>query len=222
VELTPNLHAFLWTSSNINNCNTYLLRSPEKNILIDPGLATYFDQVRHGLNQLDLTIEDIDLVICTHGHPDHIDALSLFENAQTLFAMHEADLNLIPEMPPHPSASIDAIQNLLMPDFFLVEGELTVGKIVLKVYHSPGHSPGTVTLHWPAVKALFTGDLIFEGGLGRTDLFGGNGSQLKDSIRRMSNIDAEWMLSGHGDLVSGASAVKANFEMVERMWFGYV
>ena len=222
MELTPNLHAFLWESPNINNCNTYLMRLPEKNILIDPGLAPYFDHVRHGLNQLDLSKDDIDLVICTHAHPDHIDALSLFDNTRTLFAMHEADWNMIRDTPPYMNGSTGADRDPFMPDFFLVEGDLKVGEIVLEVYHSPGHSPGTVTLHWPAAGALFTGDLIFKGGLGRTDLFGGNGSQLKDSIRRMSNIDAEWMLSGHGDLVSGASAVKANFEMVERMWFGYV
>ena len=49
MELTPNLHAFLWTSTRANNCNTYLIRSPQKTILIDPGHAAYFDHVRQGL-----------------------------------------------------------------------------------------------------------------------------------------------------------------------------
>ena len=69
MELTPHLHAFLWTSMQANNCNTYLLRSSEKLILIDPGHVAYFDHVRNGLQQLSLTIEDIDLVICNPRSP---------------------------------------------------------------------------------------------------------------------------------------------------------
>ncbi|MEQ8214121.1 MAG: MBL fold metallo-hydrolase, partial [Smithellaceae bacterium] len=65
MNLTPNLHAFLWNSPNINNCNTYLITTPEKNILIDPGLAPYFDHVARGLEHLKMSIKDIDLVICT-------------------------------------------------------------------------------------------------------------------------------------------------------------
>ena len=71
-------------------------------------------------------------------------------------------------------------------------------------------------------KRFLTGDLIFKGGLGRTDLPGGDGRQLKESIRRMGSLDSHWLLSGHGEVVSGAEAVKANFKQVEQMWFGYV
>jgi glyoxylase-like metal-dependent hydrolase (beta-lactamase superfamily II) len=125
-------------------------------------------------------------------------------------------------MAPVLGAAMDVDLERFTPDFFLDEGKLTVGDIVLDVYHTPGHSPGAVTLHWPAVGALFTGDLIFKDALGRTDLPGGNGAQLKDSIRRMATLDAAWLLSGHGDVVSGVDAVRDNFEQVERMWFGYI
>ena len=50
------------------------------------------------------------------------------------------------------------------PDFFLQEGELNIGDITLRVYHSPGHSPGSVSLYWLAEGALFTGDVIFNNG----------------------------------------------------------
>jgi glyoxylase-like metal-dependent hydrolase (beta-lactamase superfamily II) len=111
---------------------------------------------------------------------------------------------------------------MFQPDFFVDEGDLTVGDISLEVFHTPGHSPGGITLYWPAEKALITGDLIFKDGLGRTDLPGGSGRQLKESIRRMGSLDSHWLLSGHGDVVSGVEAVKANFKRVEQMWFGYV
>lgn len=222
MELTPNLHAFLWTSAGANNCNAYLIRSDEKTVLIDPGHAAYFDHVRDGLRRIGLQVEDVDLVLCTHAHPDHIEAVRFFENAPALFALHGTEWAAVEEMAPYLRASMDFDPGRFAPDFFLTEGELIAGDIALDVFHTPGHSPGAVSLYWPAEKALFTGDLIFENGLGRTDLPGGDGALLKESIRRVGALEAEWLLSGHGGVVSGADAVRANFEQVERMWFGYV
>lgn len=222
MELTPNLHAFLWTSTRANNCNTYLLRSPEKRILVDPGHAAFFDHVDQGLNRLGLSTADIDLVICTHAHPDHIEALRLFAGTPALFALHALEWQLVEAMGPYLQASLGVELDAFEPDFFLKEGALSVGDIQLEVYHTPGHAPGAVCLFWPAEKALFTGDLIFKGGLGRTDLPGGDGRQLKDSIRRMAALDARWLLSGHGDVVSGGDAIRQNFEQVEQVWFGYI
>ena len=222
MELTPNLHAFLWTSPGANNCNSYLLRSAEKTILVDPGHSAYFDHVNRGMERLGLSPEDIDLVIGTHAHPDHIEAVERFADYESLFSLHAAEWQLVETMAPILKPSMDVDLSRLAPNFFLEEGNLTVGDIALEVYHTPGHSPGAVTLYWPQEKALFTGDLIFKGGLGRTDLPGGDGRQLKESIRRVGALDAAWLLSGHGDVVSGGEAVKENFSQVERAWFGYV
>lgn len=222
MELTPNLHAFLWTNPSANNCNTYLIRSNQKHILIDPGHALYADHVRNALKELELSFEDIDLVICTHAHPDHIEAVSLFTRTKTQFTLHETEWELVQKMAPFMKNSMNMDLEALTPDFFLADGELMVGDIMLEVYHTPGHSPGGVTLRLPAEKALFTGDLIFAGGLGRTDLPGGNGGQLKQSIRRMAALDANWLLSGHGEILSGADAVASNFQQVEQTWFRYI
>ena len=218
MQLTPNLHAFIWTSPNANNCNTFLMRSTEKNILIDPGHVAHFEHVRQGLLQIGVVMDDIDLIICTHAHPDHMEAVGLFDREKTLLTLHHEEWQLVKAMAGHIKSALDR----MTPDFFLTEGELNIGDVELDVYHTPGHSPGGTTLYWTREKALFTGDLIFGGGLGRTDLPGGNGSLLKDSIRRMAKLDSEWMLSGHGEVVAGADAVKNNFEQVEKMWFDYI
>ena len=222
MELSHNLHAFIWTSSRVNNCNTYLIRSAEKNILVDPGHAAYFEHVRNGLSQLGLSLDDMDLVLVTHAHPDHFEAIQLVDRSRTRFALHTEAWQQVVQMAPYFKAVRNADLDGLAPDFFLIEGRLNVGDVSLEVYHTPGHAPGEVTLFWPAAEALFTGDLIFKGGLGRTDLPGGNGALLKESIRRMAAIKAQWLLSGHGDILSGSEAIKANFEQVERMWFGYI
>jgi len=222
MELTPNLHAFLWTSPSANNCNTYLLRSAEKRILVDPGHAAHFDHVRLGLQELGLSTDDIDLIICTHAHPDHLEGVTLFQDPQALFTLHTAEWRLVEDMAAYLKSTMNFDPDQFSPDFFLKEGELKFGDIALNVFHTPGHSPGSITLHWPAEGALFTGDVIFNNGLGRTDLPGGNGGQLKESIRKLSAIDAQWLLSGHGEPVTGVDTVRANFEQVEQMWFPYI
>jgi hydroxyacylglutathione hydrolase len=222
MELTPNLHAFLWTSPRANNCNSYFLRSAKKNILIDPGHAAYFEHVERGLKALDLTIADIDLILCTHAHPDHIEAVRLFAGTKAQFTLHADEWRMIRDLDPYMKRAMGIDPEELTPDFFLTEGELNIGDITLEVYHTPGHSPGGVTLRWPENGALFTGDLIFRGGLGRTDLPGGNGALLKASIRRMGELEADWLLSGHGDVIKGRAAVKENFRQVETAWFNYI
>jgi glyoxylase-like metal-dependent hydrolase (beta-lactamase superfamily II) len=69
---------------------------------------------------------------------------------------------------------------------------------------------------------LFTGDLVFKEGLGRTDLPGGDGSKLKESIKRLAGLDVEWLLPGHGEIISGTEKVRKNFTEIEQFYFAYV
>jgi len=101
------------------------------------------------------------------------------------------------------SAAFGIEMDSIKPDFFLKEGNLTLDGLELSIFHTPGHSPGSATLYWPAQKALFTGDLIFKEGLGRTDLPGGDSATLKESIKRMADLEVELLLSGHGDIIAG-------------------
>ena len=104
----------------------------------------------------------------------------------------------------------------------LTEGNMDVGDVHLQVFHTPGHSPGSVCLYWPDEKVLVSGDLIFKEGLGRTDLPGGDGDLIKQSIKRMAELDVELVLPGHGEIIAGAAEVKANFDQLESYWFNVV
>ncbi len=129
-------------------------------------------------------------------------------------------MEFVREMAPHYAEAFG--NGGFEPHILLQEGDLRMGDIALKVMHTPGHSPGSVCLYWPEEKALFTGDLIFNQGIGRTDLPGGNGQSLKNSIRKASALDVEILLPGHGDVIRGRDAVAKNFEDVERFWFAYI
>jgi glyoxylase-like metal-dependent hydrolase (beta-lactamase superfamily II) len=190
--------------------------------MIDPGHRALFDHVELELTELGLKTDDIDLVICTHAHPDHLEAVPLFKQKAALFTLHEIEWHWATTIGKQMSASFGIDLDTLSPDFFLKEGELSLDGLEMQVFHTPGHSPGSVCLYWPLQKALFTGDLVFKEGLGRTDLPGGDGAQIKESIMRMSRLDAELLLSGHGEIISGAQEVKSNFEQIEDFWFRYV
>ena len=221
MEITPNLHAFVWESMTTNNCNTYFIDGPTR-VLIDPGHSRLFGHVEMGLKQLGLTIEDMNLVICTHAHPDHIEGVQLFKDSPALFTLHQEEWRWAATIGRQMGAALGMDLEALKPDFFLKEGDLQLNSLSLQIIHTPGHSPGSATLYWPEQKALFTGDLVFKEGFGRTDLPGGDGATLKESIQRLTDLDAEWLLSGHGDIIAGAEAVRKNFADIEEFYFAYI
>jgi len=213
MKIAEQLHAFLWRDVTTNNCNAYLIDGAKK-ILIDPGHRRLFSHVRKGLDGLGYEMDEIDLVIATHGHPDHLEAAQEIE-APTMFTMGEEEYRFFEK-------TAGGHFRLPQPNFFLKEGDLNVGDIRLQVIATPGHSPGSVSLYWEDKKALFTGDVIFSRGIGRTDLPGGDGRLLRESIMRLAALDVDYFLPGHGTIVTGHNEVAANFRAVEASWFRYL
>jgi len=218
--IADNLHAFIWKSNTVNNCNAYLLDGPTP-ILVDPGHAHLFDHVRLSMEKVNLALDDLGMMLCTHAHPDHIEAVEKHKPSTALFALHQADWQLVLSIKPQLLA-MDLHLEEVTPDFFVTEGTLDIAGTELHVFHTPGHSPGSVCYYWPRHKALITGDLIFKEGLGRTDLPGGSSAQLKTSILRMAELDLEWILPGHGEIIRGAADVRRNFEQLESFYFAYI
>ena len=213
MQLSDQLYAFPWQLLDVNNCNSYLIDGPFR-ILIDPGHQHLFTELGNSLASINIRREDINLIIATHIHPDHIEAVQSFSSLSTMVTIHEIEYNYFQENTQrHDGFSIE-------PDFLLTEGTLRAGNIELEVIHTPGHSPGSICLYWPSHKALFAGDVVFEQGVGRTDLPGGNGDQLKKSIGRLSSLNIELLLPGHGNIIRGQEEVARNFSLIENTYFG--
>ena len=213
MKVFDGLYAFIWRAYAQNNCNTYFIDA-ELKILVDPGHLHLFDNVRKNLNAIGTSPEQIDLVIATHGHPDHLEAVQGLGKS-TMFAMSAEEYRFVSEF-------AGRYFKIPEPYFFLQEGNLVVGGESFEIIATPGHSPGSICLYWPLKKALFTGDLVFSQSIGRTDLPGGNGSMLKESIKRISEMDVQYLLSGHGEIVAGKKEVKMNFEKIKNYWFDFL
>jgi glyoxylase-like metal-dependent hydrolase (beta-lactamase superfamily II) len=151
------------------------------------------------------------VAVVTHGHPDHLEAITQLHVSTMVSMSHEEYKNI--------KKFAGLYADMPEPAFFLEEGDLQIGDHRFQVVMTPGHSPGSLCLYWPDKKALFTGDVVFFQGIGRTDLPGGNGKELKKSIQRISRLDTEYLFTGHGEILIGKEAIKANFQKIEAYWF---
>ena len=121
----------------------------------------------------------ITKIILTHSHYDHVqkvDELASKANAAVYF--HEDDSSEIKKVIKNPNVKITKLKN---------NDEIKVGKIEIKVIHTPGHSPGAICLL--ADKKLLTGDTLFVNAIGRTDLPGGDSIKLFESLQKLKKLD---------------------------------
>ncbi|MGL4208762.1 MAG: MBL fold metallo-hydrolase, partial [Candidatus Adiutrix sp.] len=99
----------------------------------------------------------------------------------------------------------------------LDEGPWELGDKTLDLYLTPGHTPGSLCIHYPEAGVLITGDVLFAHSVGRTDFPGGDHQQLAASIDKLANLpNVEVVLPGHGPAIIGAAKVAENFEIVKR------
>ena len=221
MKLEKDLYAYLWKNPYENNCNTYVIHG-EVTVLIDPGHSRYLSKLFLQTEEDGISAEEVDLVIITHSHPDHFEGIEAFMNKPVKIAMNREEEHyllesgkLLFEMMRQPLPKIRI-------DFYLKEGELHLGKNIFHIYLTPGHSPGSLSIYWPERKALFTGDLIFSGGIGRTDFLEGNSKSLMESIERLTDLDTKILLPGHGEIVMGKEMVLQNYEFIRQNFYAYL
>jgi hydroxyacylglutathione hydrolase len=221
MELETGLYAYLWQSAYENNCNTYLIRA-EVTVLIDPGHSHHIPNLFHQMEGDGVSPEEVDLIIVTHSHPDHLEGLEAFRDKSVKIAINREEQRYLKEN----GKLLFEMMGLPMPpfriDFYLKEGELRLGKETFHVYQTPGHTPGSLSIHWPERRALFTGDLVFYEGIGRTDFPEGNPRLMRESLERMSRLDTELLLPGHGEVVRGKEFVLQNFDFIRQNFYAYL
>ncbi len=215
------LFYYPWENPAENNCNSYII-GKDAAALIDVGHLKYLATLLASMQKDGFTPQDLNLIITTHCHPDHFEALSPFVGSNVLTAMHREEELYLKDHGEILYQMMGTASPQFNADFYLTEGTLTLGKIDLQIYHTPGHSPGSICLYWPEKKTLISGDVVFSGGVGRTDLPGGNADQLKHSIQRLAQLDVEIFLPGHGEIIVGREKVTKNFDFIREHYFPFL
>lgn len=175
--------------------NCYLLN---KQILVDTGTGQNKDYLYSKLKEHGVNPDDITDIVNTHCHYDHVGGNYLFPNAQV--SIHELDANALKNDEDENNVSFLFNGSLKRHD---VDSLLKEGSKILdfEVLHTPGHSKGGICL-WDG-ETLICGDTVFaNGGVGRTDI-GGDYNQLKESVKRLKELDVKNLLPGHGPIVLG-------------------
>ncbi len=164
--------------------NCYLVGSLEEgeSIVIDPGFDTD-TACQNLLSIVDQKGLDVKFVVNTHGHSDHVSGNSILKKATgAQILIHEQDASMLSEGGRDLAYMFGFRFAPSFPDRFLKEGDIIkVGSIGLRVIHTPGHSRGSISLFGEG--AVFTGDALFAGSIGRYDLPGGSFHELIKSIR---------------------------------------
>jgi hydroxyacylglutathione hydrolase len=180
-------------------CNCTLLgdREAGEAIVIDPGDDVA--RIHRRLTELGLKLKQI---LITHAHIDHVGgALKLKKLTGAPMLLNENDLPLLKMMEMQAAWIGVPTPETAPPDASLEDG-LRVGldRYPAEVLHTPGHTQGSVCLHFVPLRMVIAGDTLFAGSIGRTDLPGGNGRQIIDSIetRLLALPDETKVLPGHG------------------------
>ncbi len=183
--------------------NTYLLIDENTNdaAVIDPAMATAAEQKRFA-DYVEASHARVTQIINTHLHLDHCFGENYVKDTYGVpVAAHAADAQLGQEMvAQYRRFGLQGQGHRVSIDTPLADGDVIhVGDSTLQVIHTPGHTQGGISLYYAEGKLLFSGDTLFRGSIGRTDLPGGNQQQLTDSIRdRLFAIpDDVTVLPGH-------------------------
>ncbi len=199
VELRPDIYQIKAVKPG---SHVYLIKGQRKNVLIDTGMASGFPILKECLAEVGLEPDNIDLIIVTHEHFDHIGAIAIaFETAVVVahrFAANKIELqdefvmmNKYFDLPAKPFRA----------DIWIEEGTIIeLGNYTLLTLHTPGHCLGCISLYEPNHKLLFTGDTILAGGLLSDVCPSGSISDYVSSLQRLRTLKIEEFYPGHGKI----------------------
>lgn len=183
--------------------NTYIVFNENKNaFIIDPG---DFSEVENNiLNQFIVDNElKVQNILLTHAHIDHVLGLQkAFDKYKVPILMHELEKEILDRNPMDANRFGFFFKPFEGEISYLNENEIiSVDEDEFKILHVPGHSPGHIAFYSEAQKFIISGDVLFEGSIGRTDLYKGDPQELLKSIREKLFVleDETKVYNGHGN-----------------------
>ena len=197
IELQPNIFRL---KGEDNSSHSYLIIGGYKNVLIDSGVDKNFSKLQKSLLTLELKVRDIDIVINTHEHFDHIGANRYFQDYSLIAAHRFAATKITVEdgyVTMYKPADLNE-PSLKVHLWLESKSRFDLGNYTLNIIHTPGHTSGSICIYEPVLKILFTGDTVFAGGA--LSYIGESGSvgDYIDSISHLATRKINELYPGHG------------------------
>jgi glyoxylase-like metal-dependent hydrolase (beta-lactamase superfamily II) len=176
-------------TSSPEGTNVYILINGQEAAVID--VANSYHDIKNTLDEFGASLK---YILVTHGHLSHVNSVSkVKKDMGGMVCLHKADAELLKEVDSH-----------LEPDLLLKDNvSLKLGKMMIKVLHTPGHTMGSLCFHIREVKALFTGDTLFKGEFGRIRGPHSMGLMLR-SLKRLNSVipPKTTVYPGHGPMTT--------------------
>lgn len=182
--------------------NVYVLKGRLKNVLIDTGLYQTFPYVEQELGKIGLAVTDIDLVINTHEHFDHIGGNPFLRHTAMIAAHRSAatKIELQDEYVTHMKENNQSLGDDFSIHVWLENRAMfDIGDYKLKILHTPGHTSGSIIIYEPFKHFMFTGDTVVKGEYLTPMLESGSASEFVNSIERLQTLKIKMLYPGHGE-----------------------
>ena len=210
---------YRYREKGVLDANTYVIRG-EQTVLIDPGLGNYLGLLLKEMQEDGIAPKEVDVIAITHLHPDHCDATAALKDVSgAKVAVHSSQWEYR-DMLLEAASRVLGIEAKKFKVDFVFEDSLEHTE--LRIQHTPGHSPESICFYAADKKTLISGDLVFDKGIGRTDLPFGNTEALISSINTISTLDTELLLPGHGAILKGRSNVKMNYDFIREHYLQWM
>ena len=221
-QITEGVYFIKGQDEMIPDSHVYVVGKPDSQdlSLIDAGLMGKGSYKIQSIQNMGIELKAITRIIMTHTHLDHIGCLAEIRE-QIPWAelwVHDIEAGPLEEGDERTVYGMEMFQNMCMMQYNIKPGAFTfladrrlqgkenldIGGMTWEVLHIPGHSPGSIGLYNQSEKILIPGDVVYaDYAIGRFDLHGANGLELKDSLLQLADLEVDILLPGHNRIVNG-------------------
>lgn len=184
------------------SCQSYLLLSDEMNVLVDSGTKQHFETLEEDMEEIGIKTDDLSLVINTHEHADHFGANKFLQKKATILTHRYAATKIV-------SADDEVILcrahghdpkgyhvHMWLENMNVID----TGNWFLKIFHTPGHTSGSLCIYEPRKRFLISGDTVFAHGTISDISSSGSYGEYINSLARLNTMKINLLLPGHGNI----------------------